>query len=232
MPKILIVDDDVELCDLLLEYISQEGFSVECVHDGEAGVTKGVSGQYDAIVLDVMLPMLDGFEVLKQIRAKSHVPVLMLTARGDDTSRIVGLEIGADDYLPKPCNPRELVARIRAIFRRVHQGEQFDSSEKQALSLGGLMLDLATRKVFKGEVLVELTNSEYKVLACLLQSAGKVLSKDELTTRALGRKITPYDRSIDMHISNLRSKLWKDDETNSRIKTIRGYGYIFEDESE
>lgn len=221
--NILIIDDDVELCDLLSQFLIQENFNPISVHDGESGVKKALNQPFDAIILDVMLPKLNGFEVLKAIRDHLETPVLMLTARGDDIDRIVGLEIGADDYLPKPCNPRELVARLKAILRRT----QKIPVSKPIIEHANIVVDCVKHVVtFKGDYL-ELTNAEFNILEMLIKSPGQAFSKEELTEYALGRKYTAYDRSIDVHISNLRNKLGDNPEGEPIIKTVRGFGYLF-----
>lgn len=221
--NILIVDDDTELTELLVQYLEPEGFNVVCVHDGESGVKKALNQPFDAIILDVMLPKLNGFEVLKAIREHLETPVLMLTARGDDIDRIVGLEIGADDYLPKPCNPRELVARLRAILRRT----QKIPTSRPIIEQHGIVVDCSKRIVtYHGEPM-ELTNAEFNILEMLMKSPGQAFSKEELTEYALGRKYTAYDRSIDVHISNLRNKLGDNQEGEPLVKTVRGFGYMF-----
>lgn len=224
MPVILIIDDDTELCDLLKQYLSVEGFDVETIHDGEEGAQLALSKDYDGIILDVMLPKKNGFEVLKSIRERKDTPILMLTARGDDIDRIVGLEIGADDYLPKPCNPRELVARLRAILRR----SQKASAPKPTLTVGDLVIDTAKRIVTLNGTTIELTNAEFNILEMLVKAPGQAFSKEELTEKALGRKFTAYDRSIDVHISNLRNKMGENSQGTPRIKTVRGFGYMYD----
>lgn len=220
---ILIIDDDIELTDLLSQYLQSEGFEVVSVHDGEQGVKKALNQPFDAIVLDVMLPKLNGFEVLKAIREHLQTPVLMLTARGEDIDRIVGLEIGADDYLPKPCNPRELVARLRAILRRT----QKTPTHRPIIESNNIVVDCSKRSVtFSGHYL-ELTNAEFNILEMLIKSPGQAFSKEELTEYALGRKYTAYDRSIDVHISNLRNKLGDNPLGEPIVKTVRGFGYMF-----
>ena len=220
---ILIIDDDTELTDLLMQYLEPEGFNVSCVHDGESGVKHALNKSFDAIILDVMLPKLNGFEVLKAVREHSDTPVLMLTARGDDIDRIVGLEIGADDYLPKPCNPRELVARLRAILRRT----QKNPIHKPIIEQHNILVDCAKRLVTLHGHELELTNAEFNILEMLIKSPGQAFSKEELTEYALGRKFTAYDRSIDVHISNLRNKLGDNPSGEELIKTVRGFGYLF-----
>jgi two-component system response regulator CpxR len=228
--RLLLIDDDTELCALLSEFLSREGFDVTCEHDGKSGLQRALAGGADLILLDVMLPGLDGFEILRQLRRSASVPVLMLTARGEDVDRIVGLELGADDYLPKPFNPRELAARIRAILRRA---EARSPENPERLEVNGVALDTGTREVTVDGKAVELTTYEFDILEMLMRSAGRVLSRDDLMERLYNRKATPYDRSIDMHISHLRRKL---ETSRPRIKTIRGVGYQFartpEDEAE
>jgi len=222
MTHILIVDDDSELSEMLGQYLAAEGFAIERVFDGHSGAEQALSGAYDAVVLDVMMPGLDGFEVLRRIRSQSMVPVLMLTAKGDDIDRIVGLEIGADDYLPKPFNPRELLARLRAILRRV--GNHGPQAEDDILRLGLLELHPASRSVLAGGQPLELTSTEFNLLQGLLRQAGHLVSKEQLSQQALGRALEKYDRSIDMHMSNLRKKL-ADHQLGEMIITVRGQGY-------
>lgn len=223
MSNILIVDDDTELTDLLVQYLEPEGFQVVCVHDGENAVKKALNQPFDAIILDVMLPRLNGFEVLKAIREHMETPVLMLTARGDDIDRIVGLEIGADDYLPKPCNPRELVARLRAILRRT----QKIPISRPVIDHQGILVDCSKRLATQNGNPMDLTNAEFNILEMLIKSPGQAFSKEELTEYALGRKYTAYDRSIDVHISNLRNKLGDNQLGEPLVKTVRGFGYMF-----
>jgi two-component system response regulator CpxR len=219
--RILLIDDDVELCALLAELLQREGFDVQMEHDGAKGLERARSGQFDLIVLDVMLPRLDGFDVLRQLRRSSRVPVLMLTARGEDVDRIVGLEAGADDYLPKPFNPRELTARIHAILRRM---EARPSGDARRIEINGVALDPGTREVFKDGKSVEMTTLEFDILEMLMRAAGRVLSRDSLMENLYNRRATPFDRSIDMHISHLRKKLETD---RTLFKTVRGVGYQF-----
>ncbi|MGC1182214.1 two-component system response regulator CpxR [Legionella sp.] len=221
--NILVIDDDTELTDLLTQYLEPEGFHAICVHDGETGVKKALNQSFDAIILDVMLPKLNGFEVLKAIREHLETPVLMLTARGDDIDRIVGLEIGADDYLPKPCNPRELVARVRAILRRTQKAP----ASKPVIKQHNIIVDCSKRHVTLDGNYLELTNAEFNILEMLIKSPGQAFSKEELTEYALGRKYTAYDRSIDVHISNLRNKLGDNLQGEPIVKTVRGFGYLF-----
>jgi len=222
--RILVIDDDVELCSLVSEYLRPEGFQVESAHDGSTGLNRALSGDHTLIVLDVMLPRLNGFDVLRKMRDSSRVPVLLLTARGEDVDRIVGLEIGADDYLPKPFNPRELVARIRAILRRTcGKGE---SPVPEVIRVGDVELDPATRSVQHRGQPVDLTSVEFGLLQVLLREAGRVVTREALVDEVLGRKFSPFDRSIDMHVSKVRKKLG-DSGSEDYIKTIRGAGYIF-----
>lgn len=219
--KILLVDDDVELCSLLGEFLTREGFQVECAHDGKQGLERAPSGDYGLVVLDVMLPRMDGFEVLRQLRSQSRVPVIMLTARSEDVDRIVGLELGADDYLPKPFNPRELAARIRAILRRL---EPRSPESREKLEVNGVILDPGSRQVTCEGRTVELTTLEFDILEILMRGAGRVLTRDAFMETLYNRPSTPYDRAIDMHISHLRKKL---ETSRTLIKTLRGVGYQF-----
>ena len=228
MERILIVDDDVELCGLVTEYLEAEGFQAESVHDGEHGLQRALANGPSLVVLDVMLPGLNGFEVLRRIRAKSRLPVLLLTARGEDVDRIVGLELGADDYLPKPFNPRVLVARIRAILRRAPaEGAGGAAAVPAAVRVGEVELDPATRIVKLAGKPVELTSVEFNLLDVLLREAGRVVTRERLVNAVLGRKFSPFDRSIDMHVSKLRKKLGDTEGGPEHIKTVRGVGYIF-----
>jgi two-component system, OmpR family, response regulator CpxR len=229
--RILIIDDDVELCGLLNEYLKAEAFQVEMVHDGNRAMEQVSKESYDLIVLDVMLPGINGLEVLRNLRRKSNVPVLMLTARGEDVDRIVGLELGADDYLPKPFNPRELLARMRAVLRRAaFPGGQTDSEEPAMagrLVVGDVVLDPGTRTVRRAGEPVELTTVEFSLLEVLMRSAGRVVSREDLVRRVLARAFDPYDRSIDVHVSNLRRKLGQKVGESQRIVAIRGVGYLY-----
>jgi two-component system, OmpR family, response regulator CpxR len=217
--RILIVDDDEELSSLLTELLIREGFRVDTQNDGRRGLAAALNGGYDLLVLDVMLPGLDGFEILKRVRREARIPILMLTARGEDEDRIIGLELGADDYLPKPFNTRELVARIRAIMRRLEQRQPGG-----VLEVNGISIDPGTREVLRNGDPVEATTFEFDILETLMRSAGRVVSRDELMEELYGRKATPFDRSVDMHISHLRKKLEGD---KPLIKTVRGVGYQF-----
>jgi two-component system, OmpR family, response regulator CpxR len=226
MSKVLIIDDDEELCDLVSEYLTVEGFETTAVHDGEAGLERALSGNYDLAILDVMMPRLNGFDVLRNLREKSGLPVLMLTARGDDMERIVGLEIGADDYLPKPFNPRELVARLRAVLRRASSDES-EAKQPERLTVDDLELSSSSRSVKRSGEELPVTSVEFDLLSALLRAAGHVVKKEDLSENVLERRLSPYDRSLDMHISNLRKKLGPRDDGSERIKTVRSVGYIY-----
>jgi DNA-binding response OmpR family regulator len=225
MSRVLVIDDDVELCELLAEYLQGEGFTVDIVNDGTAGAARAVAGQHDLVVLDVMLPGMHGLDVLRRIRESSAVPVVMLTARGEEVDRIVGLEIGADDYLPKPFNPRELAARMRAVLRRA-AGARDDPAD-EVLEVADLRIDPASRSVRRAGEPVNLTGIEFELLAVLVRSAGKVVTRDELSRTALGRRASSFDRSLDVHLSNLRRKLGPLAGGGERIKTVRGVGYQY-----
>ena len=228
MNTIIIIDDDEELCELVSEYLTVEGFEVSSVNDGESGLAAALSGEYDMAILDVMLPKMNGFDVLRNLRLESKLPVIMLTARGDDMERIVGLEIGADDYLPKPFNPRELAARLRAILRRAAGDEAEGSSDTtEKISVDGVELTPASRVVLVDGVEINLTSVEFELLRALLSEAGKVVRKEDLSESVLERKLSAFDRSLDMHISNLRKKLGTRSDGSDRIKTIRSVGYIY-----
>jgi two-component system response regulator CpxR len=224
VPRLLLADDDEELCEMLRAYLGGEGFDVDLAHDGDAALEQALSGDYDLIILDVMMPRRTGFDVLREIRRKSQVPVLMLTARGGDVDSIVGLELGADDYLPKPCNPRVLVARVRAVLRR--GGAEVEEGACD-LAIGDIELRRGSRRVFQNGQPVTLTSTEYSVLSVLIEAAGRVVGKDALSEQALGRKLVRYDRSLDMHISNLRKKLGPLPGGVERIQTVRGVGYLY-----
>lgn len=230
--RVLLVDDDVKLTDLLQEVLRREGMETTIVHDGESGVTQAVSGEYAIVVLDVMLPGLGGFEVLRRLRSlpapTSRIPILMLTARGDEVDKVVGLELGADDYLPKPFSSRELVARLRAILRRTEPHQEVNTAEpRKILRVGDLELDPAAREVRRAQETVDLTSAEFDLLETLLRSAGDIVTREEISKAALGRALMPYDRSIDVHISNLRRKLGPGPRGGERIKSVRGVGYIY-----
>jgi two-component system response regulator CpxR len=226
MSKILIIDDDEELCELVSEYLSVEGFMTEAVHDGESGLQKALSGDYELAILDVMLPRKNGFDVLRELRKSSKLPILMLTAKGDDMERIVGLEIGADDYLPKPFNPRELVARLRAVLRRVNDGEE-KRPVPETFTVDGIEVSLTGRTAKLDGTDLNLTAVEFDLLVALLEQAGRIVKKEDLSQRVLDRGLSPFDRSLDMHVSNLRKKLGLRADESERIKTIRSVGYIY-----
>jgi len=229
MHRILVIDDDRELCELLSDYLKPEGFDVETVFDAVEGIERALSGEHALVVLDVMLPGMSGFEVLRRIRDRSRIPVLMLTARGDDVDRIVGLEMGADDYLPKPFNPRELVARIRAIQRRAEPeaGEQTKLEAPSRLVAGDVALDTTTRTIKRSGEIIELTAIEFNLLEELLKMAGQVVTRGDLSKKVLGRPLSPYDRSLDVHVSSLRRKLGHEVDGVERIKTVRSVGYLY-----
>jgi len=223
MSRVLLVDDDVELVDMLREYLQQEGFDVDAVHDGVRGVEYALSGRYALAVLDVMMPGMTGMEALREIRARSALPVLMLTARGDDTDRIIGLELGADDYLPKPCNPRELAARVRAILRRAGASDMTSSDEP--LTVGELLLWPSQRRAQMDGRPLALTSSEFNLLEVLARHAGSPVSRADLSLQALGRPLARFDRNIDVHLSSLRQKLGKLPDGRSCIQTVYRQGY-------
>lgn len=226
MAKILLIDDDVELAGMLTEYLEQEGFDIIAIHEGESGLQEAISGQYDLVVLDVMLPGMKGIEVLNRIRLESQIPVLMLTAKGDDVDRIVGLESGADDYVPKPCTPRELVARVRAILRRFDSSNPSQHPEDKLIE-GALTIWPKQRKVVWQDNLLDLTSTEFNLLEVLALNAGAIVSKKELSEKGLGRPLARFDRSIDVHVSSIRQKLGNLQDGRSVIQTVRGVGYLF-----
>jgi DNA-binding response OmpR family regulator len=230
--RILIIDDDVELCELLTEYLVPEGFQVDAVHSGTQGIERALSNNYALLVLDVMLPGTRGFDVLQQIRTKSRVPVIMLTARGDEVDRILGLEIGADDYMPKPFNPRELAARIHAVLRRTSTASTASTASEPAASneplrLADIELDPGARSAKRDSREIDLTSVEFDLLNIFLRSAGTVLQREELAHQVLGRDLAPFDRSIDVHVSNLRKKLGPLPDGSDRIKAVRSVGYLY-----
>jgi len=223
--SILLIDDDEELCELLSEYLGGEGWEVESLYDGPAGLQRAVESQWDAVILDIMLPGLNGLDLLRKLREKSDVPVIMLTARGEEVDRILGLELGADDYLPKPFNPRELSARIRAVLRRSHTPEE--SGKSGRLRVGDLSLDPGSRSLRIGDGEIYLTSVEFELLELMLVKAGEVVTREALSLHALGRRPTAWDRALDTHMSNLRKKLGPDPEGRERLRTIRGIGYQY-----
>jgi len=222
-PRILIIDDDADLGNLLTEYLEAEGFDTDVVHNGVRGTDEALSGAYDAVILDIMLPDRGGVEVLRMIRGASRIPVIMLTAKGDQVDRVLGLEMGADDYIPKPCYPRELVARLRAVLRRTDESAAGRGGDE--LQLGPLRLKVPQRKVDWDGRPVELTLSEFNCLEVLLRESDRVVTKDELSEKVLGRAREPYDRSIDVHVSHLRQKLARVGGDGITIETVRGIGY-------
>jgi len=218
--RILIADDDIELTGLLREYFESEGFDVRLAHDGRSALDEARQPGLDLVVLDVMMPAMNGLDVLKELRKESRLPVIMLTARGDDLDRILGLELGADDYVPKPCNPRELMARIRAVLRRAGS-----VVSQVTVEVDDLELNPGNRTLLKNGEDVELTSTEFSILQALLQHRGEVVSKRDLYITALGREPVAHDRSVDMHVSNLRRKIGPNSKGQNRIETIRGIGY-------
>jgi two-component system OmpR family response regulator/two-component system response regulator CpxR len=225
-PRVLLVDDDRELVEMLHDYLAREGFSVDCAFDGRAGVSAAISGRHDIVVLDVMMPDVNGIQALGMIRAQSNIPILMLTAKGDDTDRIMGLELGADDYVPKPCTPRELCARLRAILNRVRaQGGSQWANQTQPIRVGSLTLWPSQRRAEDGGEPLDLTSSEYNLLEVLVRHAGTPVSKEELSLVALGRPLGRYERSIDVHISSIRRKLKPLSDGRSMIQTVIRKGY-------
>ncbi len=224
--RLLIVDDDVELCEMLIEYLEPEHFDVTAVHDGGQALERFDAVQPDLVVLDVMLPGLNGLDILRRLRESHDTPVVMLTARGDDVDRIVGLEIGADDYLAKPFNPRELTARIRAILRRASSATAQTERVTETLRAGALTLDTGRLAATLGGDALRLTGAEFRVLEALVRARGSVLSREALTEQALGRKLQAYDRAVDTHVSNLRRKLGPNADGESPIRNVRGAGYL------
>lgn len=225
MVSVLLIDDDAELSKLLEEYLQSEQLHLDAAHDGPGGLQKALANQYAVVILDVMLPGMSGLDVLKQLRQKSSVPVLMLTARGSEIDRILGLELGADDYLPKPFNPRELVARLRAILRRT--SSVASGSPAQPVHVADVELHPESRSVNCSGRPVTLTGAEFDLLYTFLRNPGKIISREDLTQAALGRPMSPMDRSIDVHVSNLRRKLGSYNGDQERIKAIRGSGYVY-----
>jgi two-component system response regulator CpxR len=219
--SLLLVDDDAELCGMMTEFFAEAGHHLDCAYDGREGLAGALRGGYDLVILDVMLPVIDGFTVLQQLRRRITMPVIMLTARVQQRDRILGLNSGADDYLPKPFDPDELLARIRAVLRR---GETTSLQSDTTLNIGRIRVNATSREVWSGDAPVELTAMEFDLLELLMRSAGRVVSRDEITALLFGREATPYDRFLDVHISHLRKKL----EGGGRlIRTIRGVGYVF-----
>ena len=221
MERLLVVDDDAELCELVARYLTREGFGIDVAPTGAVGVERALAQDYALIMLDVMMPDTDGFDALRRIRERVRTPVLMLTARGDTHDRIRGLEMGADDYLPKPFDPAELVARIRAILRRAAP------RGPAAIAIGDLELESGTRTVRRGSTPVDLTTVEFDLLAALMRTAGNTVGREELVRNVLGRDFSPFDRSIDTHVCNLRRKLGHLEDGGERIKGVRGAGYLY-----
>ena len=227
--RVLLIDDDAELTDLLARFLEQDGFAVSVAHDGGQGLDAIRKERFDLVVLDVMMPDMSGMDALRTLRTFSNIPVIMLTARGDETDRIVGLELGADDYVPKPCNPRELAARIRAVLRRA--GEPPASASSQTRHVGPLAWQPAARRVLERGREIPLTATEYDILCCLLARPGEVVKKDDISRQALGRRLEPFDRALDVHIGRIRKKLAPLPDGASRIKTVRGVGWRLVDET-
>ncbi len=223
MTKILVIDDDVELAGLFKEYLEQDGFAVEVAHQGETGLRMALSGDYQLVILDIMLPDIKGTEILIRIRMESRIPVLMFTAKGDDVDRIIGLESGADDYVPKPCTPRELAARIRAILRRTLTADS--AADSGPIVAGPLKIWGEKRKASWFGQDMELTSTEFNLLETLAINSGRIVSKNELSEKALGRPLARFDRSIDVHMSSIRQKLGCQHDGRSYIQTVRGQGY-------
>ena len=221
-----MIDDDTGLCELLSEYLTVQGFEIQSVHDGEQGLKLAQANDYALILLDVMLPTLDGFEVLKQLRQTKLTPVIMLTAKGEDFDRIFGLELGADDYIPKPFNHRELLARVKAITRRIEHINSLNAATTSKLLVNGITVNLAAREASIDSSTLTLTGTEYEILTLLCKNAGEVVSKEQISEEVLGRRLASFDRSIDMHVSNIRKKI-AEHIPGERIKTMRGTGYVF-----
>ncbi len=225
MATLLVIDDDRELCDLVREYLEGEGHRVEVRLDGESGLAHARAVSPDLVVLDVMLPGRNGFDVLRELRQHSSLPVIMLTARGEDVDRIVGLELGADDYLAKPFNPRELAARIRAVLRRT--GGDTVPGSATVHRIGDLYLDTGARIAQVSGDEVELTGVEFSLLERLVRAAGRVVQREELSREVLGRRASSFDRALDVHLSSIRRKLGPAPDGGERIKTVRGVGYQY-----
>ncbi|HEV1286623.1 MAG TPA: response regulator transcription factor [Bryobacteraceae bacterium] len=223
MERVLVVDDDAEFCQLIMRFLAREGFETSRAPSGQAGIERALAEDYSLIMLDVMMPDTDGFDVLRRIRLQSRTPVLMLTARGDTRDRIRGLEMGADDYLPKPFDPAELVARIRAILRRSAPQRPVSA----AIAIGDIELDGGSRTVSRANTAVDLTTVEFDLLAALMRVAGSTVSREDLVRNVLGRDFSPFDRSIDTHVCNLRRKLGPHPDGGERIKGVRGAGYLY-----
>ncbi len=228
-----MVDDDADLCGMIVTYLVEDGFNARAVHSGSAALELLRTESFDALILDLMMPGMSGHEVLRRLRtgssAMTPMPVLMLTARGDDVDRIIGLESGADDYLAKPCNLRELAARLRAILRRSTHRPAGQPGRSMSVEVGDIKLNATLRQASQADKRLVLTGAEFAILQILMEHAGEAVSKGLLMKSALGREYLPYDRSIDVHVANLRKKLHPSDTAETPIKTIRGLGYKFED---
>lgn len=225
---ILLIDDDIALCELMERFLQSEGFHVRSAHDGDHGLQLASEGNYDLAVLDIMMPKKSGMDVLRELRQKSQLPVIMMTARGEEMDRIIGLELGADDYLPKPCNPRELAARIRAILRRSEKKSGLEASTAcQTKKFGSLEWQPKSRTILDQSGAIELTSTEYNILSVLMQHAGEVVSKHELSEAALGKHFAPFDRALDVHIGHLRKKIPPANNNMPRLKTVRSVGWLF-----
>ena len=218
---ILLIDDDVELCSLVTEYFDSKGYTVQCAHNGRDGLARALREEHDLVILDGMLPVLDGFEVLRQLRKRSSIPVIMLTARTQERDRIAGLDAGADDYLPKPFGPDELSARIRAVLRRY---DRENRAEPDLFRAGPIELNAVTRVVRRSGEVIALTELEFQILEMLMRSAGRVVTRDEITAALYQRESTPYERSLDVHVSHLRKKI--EQEGPPLVRTVRGAGYV------
>lgn len=230
MAKLLLVDDDIELVELLTELLRLEGFQVEIAHNGQQALNK-LDSSYDLVLLDIMMPVLNGVETLKQLRQRFDIPVMMLTARGNEIDRVLGLELGADDYLPKPFNDRELVARIKAILRRTasnsSEAKKADPQDASVIEYEGITLQIGSQQAFYAKKELNLTGTEFALLQILIANPGRILSREYLNMKVLSKPLTPFDRAIDMHMSNLRKKLPPKADGSSWFKTLRGRGYLF-----
>jgi two-component system response regulator CpxR len=224
---VLVIDDDVEMTEMLSEYLVPEGFAVEVCHDGDSGLKRALQGNCLMVVLDVMLPRMNGFEVLRRLRAVSQLPVLMLTARGDSVDRVLGLQAGADDYLPKPFDPQELVARVQAILRRTSPGTFHPEQDGEVLTMADITLDNKARTVRRAGAVVDLTAAEFDLLRTFLRSQGRVIGREELFREVLDREFSVFDRSIDNHVSSLRKKLGPQPDGRDRIRAVRNAGYVY-----
>ncbi len=228
--SVLVIDDDRKLRELLNEYLEENGFQVHSLEDGSRALETIEEVSPDIVILDVMLPGIGGLELLKEINKKFPVPVIMLTAKGEETDRIIGLELGADDYIPKPFYPRELLARMKAVMRRVStEGNEKPAKDDRVIKAGGITLDRATHAVMMGDTEIELSSTEYKILEALMKEPNVVMSRDQIMSTARGKDFMAFDRSIDVHISKLRAKLEVDPHFPKRIKTVWGTGYMFVD---